>query len=177
MCFCWWTPDRALPTGARGASEASRDMNSWQGTGCRRWKGQRSLCVKEQERVADIQVYLSVSPGLWEWVTKGAGQPGLSELFCLSSTMGSCLIQIRCLSVTFTHWYFVTFVCVASAGACTFTWMSEYVCVCVCVCVFLLSDCDLQSGRIVPAAAPRSWRYLPPATFHFPLLTSSGSDR
>lgn len=50
--------------GSGGSSEAGRDMNSWQGTGCRRWKGQGSLCVKEQEGVADIQVYLSVSPGL-----------------------------------------------------------------------------------------------------------------
>lgn len=147
------------PRGAGGASEAVRDMNSWQGTGRRRWKGQKSLCVKEQERVADIQVYLSVSPGLWEWVTKGAGQPGLSELFCLSSTMGSCLIQIRCLSVTFTHWYFVTFVCAASTDSCTFTWIS--------VCEFLSSDCDLQSGRIVP-----SFMAIPPSC-HLPLHTAN----
>lgn len=46
-----------------------------------------------------------------------------------------------------------------------------------CLCAFLSSDCYLQSGRIVPAAAPHSRRRIRPATFHFTLLTSSGSDR
>lgn len=162
---------RAVPTGVARAAEAGRNMNSWQGTGCQRWKGQGSLCVKKQERVTDIQVYLSVSPSLWEWVTKGTGRPALSEgffLFSLFLLNNGLLSDIDMLPVCqFYSLIFCHFCCVKwDCGP-----LHE------CLCVFLSSDCDLQSGRIVPAAALGSQWYLPPATFHFTQLTSSGSDR
>ena len=139
-------------------------MNSRQGTGCRRWKGQCIICVKEQERVAGIQVHLSVSPGPREGVTRGKGQLGPSELLCVSSTIGSCLLQICYLSVTSAHWYFASIVCVVSSALGTFT----SVCVCVCVPVVRLWS---AFRRNCPCCCPLLVA-MPPSC-HLPLHTAN----
>lgn len=139
-------------------------MNSWQGTGCRRWKGQQSLRVKERgsERPIFESVCQSLPPCEGR-VTKGAGQRGLSERFLsllnnglLSDTdtlpvchFGLLIFCHRCLRGQF------------SAGAPARAPPRE----CLSVCVFLSSDCDLQSGGIVPAPAPLVHNQTsPPAT-------------
>lgn len=130
-------------------------------------KGQWSLCVKE-EVGADIQVYLSVSLGLMRARQKGHGSswPVWASLSPLNNgILSDAEMRPVChfYSLIFCHFCLC---CVRPTRA-----LSNE-----CMCAFLLSDCDLQSGWIVPAAAPRSWWYLP-ATFHFTPLTSSGSDR
>lgn len=97
-----------------------------------------------------------------EW-QRGAGQPGLPELFCVSSTMGSCLIQICCLSVTSTRWYFVPFVC-ASRPA----WgqlMHLHINVCVRFCHQIVISSQVELSQLLPlihgdASVP------PPSTLH-----------
>lgn len=170
MCLGSWTLIERCPQGLPAQPRREGIWIAGREQGARGGKG-REVYVKKQERVTDIQVYLSVSPSLREWVTKGTGRPALSEgffLFSLFLLNNGLLSDIDMLpvcqfySLIFCHFYCVKWDCRP---------LHE------CLCVFLSSDCDLQSGRIVPAAALGSQWYLPPATFHFTQLTSSGSDR
>lgn len=165
VLFLLWTPDREQNSRGGAGSEAGQDMNSWQGTGCQRCKGQGSLCVSEQEWGADIQVYLSVSPGLWEWVTEGAGQPGPSELFCLSSTMGSCLIQIRFLSVTFPSLIFCHF-CLRGQSCVRPAHAPPHECLCVCFRRQIVISSQVELSPPLP-----SFTAMPPSC-HIPLHTA-----
>lgn len=164
--FCLWSPDRTLPKGVcvcvcSGTNEADCGMNSWQGTGCWRRKGHWSLCVKEQERAADIQAYLSLSLLAFEseW-QRGAGQSSLSEHFCLFQTMGSCLIQICYLSVTFTHRYFNIFVCALSPAQIQLTDLHINVRMCLCYRIGISSLVELSQ-------MPLFHGILPPSTSHW----------
>jgi len=122
-------------------------------------------------------VSLSLSrSGLWEWVTKSAGQLSCPLFFLLPFIFVSPrqwdLVWYRyaaCLSLLLIFCLFCLHCQACTSRACSPSHE--------CLCMFLSSDCDLQSGRIVIAAVPHSLWYLSPATFHFTRLTSSGSDR
>lgn len=154
-CFCSWTPDKELPSGAVGSTEAGWEVNSW--------RAGRKQGARGQKRHWSLR-YLNLRKSLiFECICQSLSWSGLcmsdkaqvkSAIWAFLPLNNSVLSDTDMpLSVTFTLWYFVSFVslhavlALREANWFTFTWVS------VCVSVPRL----WSPGRNVTAAA-HSWR-------------------